>query len=211
MNLIMLSEKLLIFFALIISLATSSLAYGKKDVELDKFVYREDRRIAEIRAMISSFLETKSGHILDAETWVSNLAKTSCNSGLISLKIECLLTSGTNYCREKYGRKKFQDRCFKYMDVLIINSLSEGSFLSRKEKYQMVKKYKNFNKAVKRELMNRYGAVATSFAMSKEFKCGLENVACFAEGVDNFCQRYSDEGRLTWQTCVGSLIRFTAR
>ena len=174
----------------------------------ENLIYGEDQRVFKIAKIIKAFQRTDRKFIVEDKIWADTAAKSLCSSSLLSLKLECLLSSAVEFCRDKYRKSEFFDSCKLYMDVLIVNSLSETSFISRREKFDILKRSKS-QEFLQQQLLSRYGEVATAYSMSPEFVCGLERVECFAAGIDRFCRENSDRGRLTWQACVGALVRFT--
>lgn len=180
-------------------------SYGVDDTQE---VYSQDKRVFRIGKIIRAFQRTDRLKIENDHIWADTAARSLCKSSLLSLKLECLLSSAAEYCKEKYNVQESVDSCKLYLDVLIVNAMNQESFISKRERFDILKKSKS-REFLQQQLMTRYGEVATEFSMSREFVCGLERVDCFAAGIDSFCRDRSDTGRLTWQACVGALVRFS--
>ena len=171
-------------------------------------VYKQDQRTFRIARIIKAFQKTSPEVLKADEVWAQAAVTSLCRSSLLSLKLECLLSSAVEYCEEKYRQREPADACILYLDVLIVNAMSETSFISRRERFDILKQSKSAD-FLRRQLMVRYGEVATVFTMSEDFVCGLEKIDCFAASIDSFCRKRSDRGRLTWQACVSALLRFS--
>lgn len=171
-------------------------------------IYGQEQRVFRISKIIKAFQRTSTDRLEEDSIWAEVASRSLCRSSLLSLKLECLLSSAGEYCIDKYTNQEERESCKLYLDILLVNALSQESFISKRERFDILKKSKS-REYLKRQLMTRYGEVATVFSMSPNFVCGLERVDCFATGIDSFCRENSDKGNLTWQACVGALVRFS--
>lgn len=169
--------------------------------------YHLSLRLKAIINILNSLENTPKDQLFRDYNWLSLQGARTCDTEFLSVKISCMIENAKAYCKENYGTNG--GNCLAYMDMMIVNSLNESMFISSREKYHLLKSKGFSEDQFHQVLENRYGELATSFAMSRHFVCGLEREACFAEGLDSFCIEFSDKGRLPYQACLGALMRFT--
>ena len=126
--------------------------------------------------------------------------------------MECLIQEAKRHCNgiRQAREKKY---CHLYADILVVNRLSESTFLDRGEKYRIMRKYKNYQKQIGKELLYRYAAIVAEFKISGEIReSWLEDELPpnqkLALGIRNFCSDYSNRNKMSWQSCVGAVVWF---
>ena len=170
--------------------------------------YAQSTRIHQISKVLKAYQSVSSEELIDDRLWFYQASRSLCRSPIHELRTSCLMSAAQDYCKEK--RKQNHKDCLAYSDVIITNILNHDSFISKRERYNLLKKSKNPHKDIMHHLNHQYGQLAITFSMSSSYVCGLEKAQCFASGVDNFCQQYSNKGHLPWQACVAALLSFTA-
>ncbi len=170
-------------------------------------VFDHQSRVQKISNTIEAIFSTPKQQLNNTKELIQQETYRICRSSLLSLKLPCYIDQGKKFCNS-FTESEYEN-CLLYMDLFTINFLSQKSFISKREKYKIIKKYKNFKKVFNEKLLSRYGELSTIYALNKHFKCGLDKLDCFSKGLDHFCREYSDKGKLTWQSCVGAVIEFT--
>ena len=169
--------------------------------------YDRKNRIKYIESSLHALKKEDLKSVLDVVQYIAYIDRTMCRSSIESLKINCLLSAAKSNCREK-SSDLLKKRCNFYSDIIVINKLSERKFISRRERYRMMKHSKNYRKTLLKELNRRYASVATDFSLTKRSKCGHDDFNCLAKGINQFCLGYADFKDLSWQYCVGALTWF---
>lgn len=157
-----------------------------------------------IFATLNSVLSTSVEKLTKARKYFNRSSGSMCRSSISGLRLQCMMKSMDQYCR----KDKPTIKCLKYADLMIVNKLSEGRFMSQREKFALLKKKGSYAKSLMRSLLAKYAAVAMEFSLYPELTCFSTSESCFARGIDDFCTFYSDEGKLPWQSCVGAIIWF---
>jgi len=181
---------------------TSSMEIAFAEEAFDK-----KNRIKYIDSSLQALKEEEPKTVLDVYQYITYINRTMCRSSIESLKINCLLSAAKSNCREK-SSDLLKKRCNFYSDIIVINKLSEKKFISRRERYRMMKHSKGYRKTLLKELNRRYASVATDFSLTKRSKCGHDDFSCLAKGINQFCIGYADFKDLSWQYCVGALTWF---
>ena len=133
----------------------------------------------------------------------SRYNKGLCRSTIPGLKNQCLIKAMSKSCKRKLTSSPY---CLDVSDLMIVNKLSLNRFLSHRERFQLLKKSDSYSKSLGRALQEKYASLAMEFRLSKG--CQEFFKPCFASRIDKFYLKYSDDGRLPWQSCVGALVWF---
>ena len=168
--------------------------------------YKGENRISYLENAMKALKGAQRQGLQDTRRYIDLLQSNVCRASSPDLKLSCLLSQGKTYCGEQRDPNA-KSGCQYYFDIMLINSLSQQSFLSKRERYAMMKKSgSSYEDSLQQALDHRYGALAAEFALSSHYECSDDQELCLATGVESFCSQVSKEGRMTWQTCVGALI-----
>jgi hypothetical protein len=138
-----------------------------------------------------------------ANDYTRALSRGACSSGVERLKVECLMTAARRYCRQKDEAET--RRCSIYMDVVISNVLGDPQLISVEKRYQIMKRDRDYRRALAIETRRIQGALALDFRLRMG---AADDNAQVAANLDRFCLLTADETNLAWQTCVSSLVWF---
>ena len=180
--------------------------------EAQSSIYEESRLQEYIENTLDAILKTDSNTLANADEYVQAIAHSRCSSSRLALKVECLIQEAKGYCnalRQALGQKN----CQLYTDILVVNRLSEGTFINSSEKYKIMSKYKDYRKQIGKELLYKYAAIVAEFKISGEleeswFGDKLPPQKKLALGIKNFCSEFSNRNKISWQSCVGAVVWF---
>ena len=193
-----------ILFSLInflIVLMLSSNSYASKP-------YLEKNRVAYISSVLQAFSETTIHNIFNTHSYINVVERNNCRSSLSDLKTECLLSYAKINCSET-GSVESKDNCELYSDVIVVNKLSENTFVNRNERYHMLKNTNDdFRTAMMSRLQQKYARIVTHFSLTEGSDCANEDFDCLAKGLDQFCLDYTNTQSLSWQHCMSASLWF---
>jgi len=192
--------KLTLAFAVILIILGMSESFSEE-------IYEQGNRKSYIQESLDALRHTDSKIVVDVHNYISAIERNNCRSSIESLKIECLLSAAKSNCEEK-RTESLKKKCDLFSDIIVINKLSGKNFLSRRERYRMMKTSQNYRKTLLKELRRKYAEVATDFSLTNRSDCKSTDTKCLAEGIDQFCLGYADFKDLSWQYCVGALVWF---
>lgn len=170
--------------------------------------YLDKNRVAYISKIIQAFNETSIHDIYNTYRYINVVEKNNCRTSLSDLKVECLLTYAKNNCSE-VGGDKIKENCELYSDIIVVNKLSENSFVNRTERYGILKNTgDDFRTAMASRLQQKYARIVTHFSLTKFSNCGKNDFDCLAKGLDEFCLGYTNSQSLSWQYCMSASLWF---
>lgn len=170
--------------------------------------YIEQNRIKYITNVLQAFGETPVNKIMNTYSFINVIENNSCRSSLSDLKIECLLSYAKNNCKETRS-EKLKSNCELYSDIIIVNKLSEKTFVNRSERYRMLKNTSyDFRTAMANRLQEKYSRIITEFYLTKGSTCDDNDFECLARKLDKFCLDYTNTKSLSWQYCTSASIWF---
>ena len=190
---------------------------GKYDVS------PEERKTYIQNALLA--VSSSSEKILESIKQEIKSIRSSCQSQIPSIEMECILGSQKTYCRQYKGESDFK-LCLYRVDIVMNNKLSESFFLTNHERYKILKNgdqggkedKENRDSISKKEsydqvLMNRYAHLLTKMILWDEIKCqhpgdAEMDVGCWSEKISQFCQKKRIDLRQSWQACTGAMIWF---
>lgn len=188
-------------FTILTSVILSPVSYAEKP-------YLEQNRLAYISKVLQAFSETEINKILNTYSHINVIENNNCRSSSSDLKVECLLSYARNSCDELPGTR-MKDNCELYSDIIVVNKLSEKTFVSRTERYRMLKNTSyDFRTAMSNRLQQKYSRIVTEFFLSKESDCDDKDFKCLAKALDHFCLDYTNTKSLSWQYCMSASIWF---
>ncbi|MFW7379994.1 MAG: hypothetical protein ACOH5I_14365 [Oligoflexus sp.] len=170
--------------------------------------FNRDERAAYLVQAIQAIDHLDQAFIKDSINFVDLLSR-QCGSSFVEIKVSCLVESSRTYCLQK--SKNLQEHCHRLMDIVMTNRIQESHFLSKRERYEIMRDHKNFRRVFDQRLAQRYGALTTHFVMSPFFTCRDKTQPCFVTSLDQFCQHMNAEGQITWQTCAAAIVWFVAK
>lgn len=197
-------RKIVLNLSIFTFLATSMLSsnsYAEKP-------YLEKNRTAYIASVLRAFSKTKSQNLLNTYKYINVVDNNNCRSSLSDLRVECLLNFASKNCSEG-SNTALRDNCQLYSDIIVVNKLSEKTFLSRTERYKLTKTSGyDFRTAITNRLRQKYARLVTQFSLSKEANCDSGDFDCLAKGIDQFCLNYTNSQSLSWQYCMSASLWF---
>ena len=170
--------------------------------------YLEKNRVAYISSVLQAFSETTIHNIFNTHSYINVVERNNCRSSLSDLKTECLLSFAKINCRET-GSVESKDNCELYSDVIVVNKLSENTFVNRTERYHMLKNTSDdFRTAMMSRLQQKYARIVTHFSLTGGAECDNADFDCLAKGLDQFCLDYTNTQSLSWQHCMSASLWF---
>ena len=189
------------YLNLLIILVLSSNSYASKP-------YLEDNRVAYISKVLQAFSETTIHKIFNTHSYINVVERNNCRSSLSDLRTQCLLSYAQINCRET-ASIDLKDNCELYSDVIVVNKLSENTFIDRSERYRMLKNTSDdFRTAMTSRLQQKYARIVTHFSLTEGSDCDKDDFECLAQGLDQFCLDYTNTQSLSWQHCMSASLWF---
>ena len=186
---------------LILMFMTSSTSYAEEP-------YIEKNRVTYISNVLQAFSETPNNKLFNTYSYINVIENNNCRSSLSDLKVECLLSYAKNSCGETRNTKS-KNNCELYSDIIVVNKLSEKTFVNRTERYRMLKNTNyDFRTAMSNRLQQKYSRIVTEFYLTKESECDNKDFDCLAKGLEQFCLNYTNTNSLSWQYCMSASIWF---
>jgi hypothetical protein len=146
--------------------------------------------------------------ISNTYSYIHVVETNNCRSSLSDLRAECLLSYAKRNCNET-GSVESRYNCELYSDVIVVNTLSEKTFVERTERYRMLKNTDDdFRTAMASRLQQKYARIVTHFSLTKSSDCDKGNFDCLARGLDQFCLDYTNTQSLSWQHCMSASLWF---
>jgi hypothetical protein len=146
--------------------------------------------------------------ISNTYSYIHVVETNNCRSSLSDLRAECLLSYAKRNCNET-GSAESKYNCELYSDVIVVNTLSEKTFVERTERYRMLKNTDDdFRTAMASRLQQKYARIVTHFSLTKSSDCDKGNFDCLARGLDQFCLDYTNTQSLSWQHCMSASLWF---
>lgn len=194
-------KKLLYYVSLCLCLTLSANTLAEKP-------YLEENRAEYISIVLQAFNDTLINDIFNTHSYINVIENNSCRSSLSDLKVECLLSYAKNNCKE-IRDAKLKSSCELYSDIIIVNKLSEKTFVSRTERYRMLKNTSyDFRTAMTNRLQQKYSRIVTEFYLTDGADCAEEDFDCLAKSLDRFCLDYTNTHSLSWQYCMSATLWF---
>jgi hypothetical protein len=142
------------------------------------------------------------------DNYITLLNNGSCAASTDSLKLSCLIESAKNSCYE-FKKKKNREKCLLYSDIIITNKMSEEIFISRSERFKMMRTSSNLIEAERKKRNHIYSNILTAYYLSDSFDCydGQDSI-CHAKQVDHFCSTWGINKGMAWHHCTASIVWF---
>lgn len=170
--------------------------------------YLEENRVAYITKVLQAFDETPVNTIYNTYSYINVIENNNCRSSLSDLKVECLLSYAKNNCKELRNAKTASD-CELYSDIIVVNKLSEKTFVNRTERYRMLRNTRyDFRTAMTSRLKQKYSRIVTEFFLKNGADCRKSDFKCLARQLDRFCLDYTNTHSLSWQYCMSASAWF---
>jgi len=182
-------------------LLLSSYSYADKP-------YLQKNRIAYISNVLQAFSETPVNTIINTYSYINVIENNNCRSSLSDLKVECLLSYAKNNCKETRSVKS-KSNCELYSDIIVVNKMSEKTFVNRTERYRMLRNTNyDFRTSMTNRLQQKYSRIVTEYFLNREENCGNKDFRCLAQELDEFCLAYTNTHSLSWQYCMSASLWF---
>lgn len=170
--------------------------------------YLEQSRVAYIENVLRAFSKTNLQSVKNTQAYIDVVDRNNCQSSLSDLKVECLLSFAKNNCKS-VGINASRIDCELVSDIIIVNKLSEKTFVNRSERYRLLKNTKkDYRSVMKDRLQRKYAGLVTQFTLTNQSACETKDFRCIAQGLDSFCLKYTNLHSLSWQYCMGASLWF---
>jgi hypothetical protein len=181
---------------LILALSCPGLSAGKDPLSRGM---RQNYLLKAVEATISTPLLA----LKKEQRFISLLHQSTCRSELMSLKLSCMKKSAEQNCQ---GQTRA--RCKLVSDLLIVNTLNEKAFVTKREKFDTMKNYPNYREQINRTLRHRYAGLVTEMILRPKYTCSPADFSCIAREVDGFCLAKHRHQKLNYQGCAAAIIWF---
>jgi hypothetical protein len=114
-----------------------------------------------------------------------------------------MMVATRRYCHDRGDAEA--RRCPAYMDVVVSNVLADERLIPPDERYRIVRENVDYRPALARELRRIQGTLAVDFRL----RTGeAQDDGALAAKIDGYCLSSADETKLSYQSCVSSLVWF---
>lgn len=170
--------------------------------------YLQKNRVSYVSKVLKAFSETPVNTIFNTYSYINVIENNNCRSSLSDLKVECLLSYTKNNCKETRSVKS-RSNCELYSDIIVVNKISEKTFVNRSERYRMLRNTNyDFRTAMSNRLQQKYSRIVTEYYLTRGENCGDKDFYCLASGLDQFCLGYTNTHSLSWQYCMSASLWF---
>lgn len=170
--------------------------------------YLQKNRIGYVSNVLQAFTDTPVNTILNTYRYINVIENNNCRSSLSDLKVECLLNYAKENCKETRSAKS-RANCELYSDIIIVNKLSEKTFVDRTERYRMLRNSSyDYRTAMTNRLQQKYSKIVTDYYLREGADCDNKDFECLAGGLDKFCLDYTNTHSLSWQYCMSASLWF---
>ena len=170
--------------------------------------YRSDLRVATIKTALGVVREGPAEVLERAHEYARALDRGACSSPVMRLKVECLLTAGQRYCRNKRGVDG--RRCQVSMDIAMSNVLADRQLVATERRYEILRLHRDPRRELAREVRRVQGSLAVDFRLRMGTAADKDDET-LARNIDRYCLLTADTTSLAWQACASSLVWFIGR
>jgi hypothetical protein len=156
-------------------------------------------RVAHLGAALEAVQQAPSALLSQASEYASAMERGACASGVLRLKVECLMTAARKFCK---GREA---SCPFLMDIVVSNVLAESHFVPAERKYEIMKNHRDYRAEVAREIRRIQGGLAMDFRLRSMDAPPDQSLPA---RIDSYCVATADKSNLSWQACASSLVWF---
>ncbi len=138
--------------------------------------------------------------------YIYRIERDKCQAPLRSLKVGCLLEAARRNCRRRGVHQRKE--CRRVSDVIVANRLSEPRFLTRSDRYQIMKESDNYRDGLSAELRRRYARLVTGLYLKVPVPADAAPET-LAAAVDGYCLDIAGQrSRLSWTHCAAAVVWF---
>ena len=156
-------------------------------------------RVSHLSSALEAVRQAPAAFLGQAYEYASAMERGACASGVLRLKVECLMTASRRFCK---GREA---SCPFLMDVVVSNVLAEARFVPAERKYEIMKTHRDYRAEVAREIRRIQGGMAMDFRLRSMDAPSEEPLPA---RIDTYCVATADKSNLSWQECASSLVWF---
>jgi hypothetical protein len=168
--------------------------------------YNAAARTAHIAAALTALGQASRTELQEGADFARGLARGACAAGAERLRVECLTVAMRRYCHDRTGADA--QRCPFTMDVLVSTMLAEERLIPVDRRYEIIRENTDYRAALAREMHRLQGSLAVDFRLRSGPQVDTEDPPALAADIDRFCLASADETKLTYPTCVSSLVWF---
>jgi hypothetical protein len=168
--------------------------------------YERSTRVAYVQSALEAVRNTKTETLDQAYNYLSAMERSACSSAVERRRVDCLITAARRHCRTRPRAEA--PSCALYADVIASNVLAEKQLLTTEQRYEMMRRQKDYRSALKAYVRRVQGTLATDFKLATRSGPAAPELA---DHIDRYCLATADVSNLSWQTCVTSLVWFIER
>jgi len=168
--------------------------------------YAPGRRIAAIEEGLRLLAAAEAPLTQTLRGVVDVADRSRCRSSLQRLRVACLEAAVARHCRRL--PRDAGATCRALGDIMVVNKLSEGAFVSSGERYRLMRARRDYRTALHALLRRRYAALTTAMVLWPAERCGAEEHACWAAAVDGYCLAAAADRGLSWHQCAAAITWF---
>jgi hypothetical protein len=169
-------------------------------------VYAPEQRVAYLAAALEALASIDASTLRDTERYIYLVERNQCQAPIAALRLGCLLEAAGRSCRQRAAAQRAA--CDAISDILITNRLSEGEFVSRKTRYDLMSKASDYREAMVRALRRRYATLALELGLSDPETRRADQPEKLAAAIDKYCLEVASTRSMAWQHCAAALVWF---
>jgi hypothetical protein len=110
------------------------------------------------------------------------------------------------YCHDRSGDAAA--RCPLTMDILVSSLLAEEQLIPLEKRYQIIRENHDYRAALAHEIHRLEGSLAVDFHLRAGVPATTNDAKTLAPAIDRYCLVNTDETKVSYPTCVASLVWF---
>ena len=180
-----------------------ALAFGAPLPAPPKHPYVDITRVAYVESALNAVQNAPSEVLQQAHANLAVYERGACVSASQRLRSECLMSAAKRFCLKR--PKVELPECALYTDVVVSNLIAEKQLIPTDERYEIMKRSKDWRREMARKTRRLQGALAADFGLQAGISA---DNATLSKKIDSYCTTSADQTNLSWQTCVASLAWF---
>lgn len=168
--------------------------------------YGAAARVSHIEGVLTALGHATAAELTEGSDFARALARGACAGGAERLRVECLTVAVRRYCHDRTG--EVAQRCPLAMDILVSRILAEEQLIPLEKRYQIIRENRDYRAALAHEIHRLEGTLAVDFHLRAGVPATTNDAKTLAPAIDRYCLASTDETKLSYPTCVSSLVWF---
>lgn len=166
--------------------------------------YTQDDRVQRLIRSFEALQVFSRKSLQNSYEYVSAVDRNQCDSDVHQVRVKCLMNFAPKVCKS-VKRKRRKD-CHIVVDTLISLRLGERRFLSKRDKFRILRNSQQNKSRLDLELKMKWANLSFGFCSHRGRACADTNPVDLAQELDTYCLNRSGQLGLSWQECVSAIL-----